>query len=642
MMAPAACSPRTAATVCGAHRSPRPSGRGSKVVLLAAVVLAFAFLEPASAQISFPSQCSSYTVINDPTREVTYGVVPNQCDNGFFSTSTWYRFSDMNGFNFVPTAPPAINTCGATLPGWLSGVYPYPGATTPMTMYFSNGNAQAYSSGTWAVTQCNGFYVYNPSSGVTVCYARVCTTNVPPAGFGVGCSNYTTISDVSRETTYSGITSGSDYGVFTANSWYRFADGLGFNFVPTAPPSPNSCGGNFPGWLNGNFPALSGATSAMTMYFVNGASTQYWQQPWSVTQCNGFYTYSPTGSGGVSTYGSNLRVCTSNIAPSGFVSALVSAPPLPQCGAAVQMPAPFYPVLSPPMTGIGFTLYHGWPSPVPGCSTLGYNTFSPTQAGGFFPYYTTDSVNCLAWKLAATICPTPPAAAGWPGFSYSATGNYPAFTSSALSAWTCPTAAGVNVVDPYGFGSFCPPTGNLQVVCADANVAFTTNGVTSTTCGPANYYSSPTGLSIRNCAGNAVTQSVSGWTGPASARINGTVLSSGDALFFNSSYATANRSATSCTNAACPSTQGTVPFGKPYDGGYATAFPTVPVTGCGVTTCSAQSLAATYTRNPVRVPRLPLIIFLQLTCLWPRPHSRMFFSSGSKIQIVWSRSSCLA
>jgi len=45
---------------------------------------------------------------------------------------------------------------------------------------------------------------------------------------------------------------------------------------------------------------------------------------------------------------------------------------------------------------------------VPGCDTNGYDMTEPTINGGRFPFKLGDSLACKAWKLAATVCSTPP------------------------------------------------------------------------------------------------------------------------------------------------------------------------------------------------------------------------------------------
>jgi hypothetical protein len=117
-------------------------------------------------------------------------------------------------------------------------------------------------------------------------------------------------------------------------------------------------------------------------------------------------------------------------------------------------------------------LYHGWASPLPGCSVKNFNATAATNDGGRYPYITGDSDACRAWKLAATICTTVPV-------QYSDTNN-----------WTCPISGGFT--DPQ-FGTFCQVSN--QYVCS--------------TC-PGSCNAGPTcgnrPLSLRNCSSQETPQ----------------------------------------------------------------------------------------------------------------------------------------
>ncbi len=122
--------------------------------------------------------------------------------------------------------------------------------------------------------------------------------------------------------------------------------------------------------------------------------------------------------------------------------------------------------------GGGGSLYHGWASPISGCSTASYDSTAPTALGGTYPYNTADSLACRAWKLAATVCTTAPT-------QYSGT----------TDNWTCPASGGFT--DPT-FGTYCAsPT--TQYAC-------------STCPGSCNAGCSYTPLSLRDCSGLEVDQ----------------------------------------------------------------------------------------------------------------------------------------
>jgi hypothetical protein len=123
-------------------------------------------------------------------------------------------------------------------------------------------------------------------------------------------------------------------------------------------------------------------------------------------------------------------------------------------------------------------LYHGWSCPIVGCDTTTFDSMAPTADGGYYPYNAGDSVQCRAWKLAATICNAQPT-------TYFG-GTYPPNDN-----WTCPSSGGFT--DPV-FGTYCAVTN--QYACTD-------------------YWSScnvmPSGsphgpLSLRDCTGVEVNQ----------------------------------------------------------------------------------------------------------------------------------------
>ena len=116
------------------------------------------------------------------------------------------------------------------------------------------------------------------------------------------------------------------------------------------------------------------------------------------------------------------------------------------------------------------TLYHGWTSPVPGCSTTSYNTTALTNLGGRYPFNVGDSNACRAWKLAATVCTTQP-------MPYSGNENF-----------SCPQSGGFT--DPT-FGTYCAVAS--QYSCSTCPGA----------CNAACAYSP---LSLRNCAGRETAQ----------------------------------------------------------------------------------------------------------------------------------------
>jgi len=81
-------------------------------------------------------------------------------------------------------------------------------------------------------------------------------------------------------------------------------------------------------------------------------------------------------------------------------------PPLPPPPTPLTPPTPF--PAGVPQLDVQLA-YHGWTSPVPGCSALSPGNVSEgTAIGGVYYFTSGDSLACKAWKLAATICTTQP------------------------------------------------------------------------------------------------------------------------------------------------------------------------------------------------------------------------------------------
>ena len=102
-------------------------------------------------------------------------------------------------------------------------------------------------------------------------------------------------------------------------------------------------------------------------------------------------------------------------------------------------------------------LYHGWVPPAAlgaACNgSWGYNAQAPTPLGGSFGFGTGDSLACIAWKLAATVCLTQPVA----------TTAYPL----AAAYFSCP-AAGL-FTDPNGWGAYNASSSYGFYVCTACN-----------------------------------------------------------------------------------------------------------------------------------------------------------------------------
>ena len=155
------------------------------------------------------------------------------------------------------------------------------------------------------------------------------------------CSSYTTVSDTTRNTNApppAWDSAGRTYfykcdrGFFTPGVWYRFQDSNGYNYIPTSPP-PNyngiqswspyiptvQCQTQGSGWYSGSVPtSVYSTASANTCYIDNGnvACRSDWIAPVQSTNCGTFLVYKWPGEAASAC---NLRICTTNQAPSGFV-----------------------------------------------------------------------------------------------------------------------------------------------------------------------------------------------------------------------------------------------------------------------------------------------------------------------------------
>ena len=104
-------------------------------------------------------------------------------------------------------------------------------------------------------------------------------------------------------------------------------------------------------------------------------------------------------------------------------------------------------------------LYQNLNSPVPGCTYSGdidYDMTAATNIGGVFPFKSSDSLACRAWKLAATICNSAPSEYS------SSTGS----TGANSYNFQCLSSGGFT--DPR-FGTFCSV--GSQFICAPPRAA---------------------------------------------------------------------------------------------------------------------------------------------------------------------------
>ena len=122
--------------------------------------------------------CSSYTVVNDPSRNVYTPGFGGTCDNGaLFNTDIdgrWIRFMGTGG-TIIPGNSLGINHCGSYLAGWYNGTLPgTAGTISNGTVCFDSIGSTCIFIRSAAVANCDTFYVYFLPP-VIVCNARYCT-----------------------------------------------------------------------------------------------------------------------------------------------------------------------------------------------------------------------------------------------------------------------------------------------------------------------------------------------------------------------------------------------------------------------------------------------------------------------------------
>jgi hypothetical protein len=132
----------------------------------------------ASASVTtlvLPSQCASYTINNDSTRNIAYG--PGAlCDNTLITG--WYRFLGGAGTRLAMSHV-SRDTCFTYYGGSYNGSLPLTaGITTFGTLCLNNNGYLCYAA--WSgsligVTNCGSYYVYYLSP-IANCDSRYCTT----------------------------------------------------------------------------------------------------------------------------------------------------------------------------------------------------------------------------------------------------------------------------------------------------------------------------------------------------------------------------------------------------------------------------------------------------------------------------------
>jgi len=137
------------------------------------------YSETTTTSLILPSQCFTYTSIEDGSRNVN-AAGNDGCDTMFMSGSTWVRFIGTSGTELL-TSPTGPNRCGTKVTGWYAGNMPTVAQTiTNGKVCFPWENNICQWSNTIGITNCGSFYVYQLTVP-PVCSARYCTDtpNIP-------------------------------------------------------------------------------------------------------------------------------------------------------------------------------------------------------------------------------------------------------------------------------------------------------------------------------------------------------------------------------------------------------------------------------------------------------------------------------
>ncbi|CAF0756178.1 unnamed protein product [Rotaria sordida] len=123
---------------------------------------------------SLPSQCSSYTINAESTRNTGYTTCC-YCDNSL--ATGWYRFISPAGTQLA-TSPLSQSYCGTSYPGWFNGSFPTTvGGLTTGTVCVNYGGNLCYSTFSVTsilVTNCGDFYIFYLRA-MPSCNSRYCT-----------------------------------------------------------------------------------------------------------------------------------------------------------------------------------------------------------------------------------------------------------------------------------------------------------------------------------------------------------------------------------------------------------------------------------------------------------------------------------
>jgi hypothetical protein len=131
-----------------------------------------------SGSRGWPSGCSAYTTLDDPTRNVYAAGYALGCDSTApFTNRTnpvWIRFTGTGGTT-LPLTTPGINLCGSVGTGWYDGSMPSSSGTIVNgTVCFTWYTSVCQYSQSISVANCGSFYIYLLPPA-PACMMRYCT-----------------------------------------------------------------------------------------------------------------------------------------------------------------------------------------------------------------------------------------------------------------------------------------------------------------------------------------------------------------------------------------------------------------------------------------------------------------------------------
>jgi len=130
-----------------------------------------------ATSVYLPAECTSATVVNDPSINVNNPVgLPINCDNNLLgSSSGWFRFEGSGG-TVIANQSAGVNYCGTNAAGFYSGPYPSTvGGSASGTLCYTYTSSICQWSNPLTVQDCNGYYVYYITLPVPLCDLGVCT-----------------------------------------------------------------------------------------------------------------------------------------------------------------------------------------------------------------------------------------------------------------------------------------------------------------------------------------------------------------------------------------------------------------------------------------------------------------------------------